>query len=389
MSRALPNLTNLASAEWRAARAASVAMEAYAFSNATLQRHDRTACFSGTTQHARTGCGNFWHSMRGNLVPTIMMLRKRDMLHPSVRLIFESQCSKMVTAMYSVLFDAPPQFGVPLRNCPARAARFEFDSRALEEPKGMLDCAGFAARAASGRSVRRLHRVASYRLGLPLRSREEPLKLLYSARVKGRRLTNRELLEQALGAIASAYGATSKTVVAEQLPASEQMRAFASADIALAFHGATISHVLWMPPDSVFVEIQPSDVWHCAGAFQLLPLTYVIATSPRASTPGTCVPGRRRQSGGEVTPAVCAQKCTMFDVASTASGHGDVWRNLRNDARAADVNALDKFVRGILEHHRMSSLMRVAVARPLGLANAPVVLALRRACAGYARHLVA
>ena len=359
--------------------AAGTSLVGYSFDEGKLKRHNHIAYFSSTTQHAKINCNNFWHASRGHLVPAFALLRQAGMLHPTTVLLFESDCSKLLRDTYAVFFDEPPHFGVPLSKCPSNAARFTFDTRALEQPPGLLDCAAFDdARVHAG--IRHLHQAAMLRLGLPARS--SLLNLLVNFRSWGRDFTNKAAVLQALGAAANANDGTAfRAIDTGKHKITEQVRAFASADIGVLFHGAGISHVLWMRPDSLLIEVQPSNAWHCAGAFQQLPMTYVVSTTVNASRPGTCTPGRHPLNV-TVTPTLCSQKCPMFDVAPGHVTSTDLWHDTRSRSRAVNVSALSGFVHGTLKYW-YSSVGQVR------LGDAPAVQQLPVACSGYARHLIA
>ena len=331
-------------------------------------------------------------------MPLFLKLHAAGLLCPGARLRFETRCRIFLQPLITIFFDTPPLFGEScstsrLSSRPSKsqeiilslhsAQPLELWGKKLKQNTGidgglLTSCTAFAW--GDTLAVRHIHIAAAARLSITQRAarRIQLLLNLRAAEQDRRKLLNPVEVTSALNTTAREHEANFEIIVSGTLPVAEQVRFFASADIAVMYHGSANVHAFWMPADSVFVEIQPGDSWHCANAYQRLPLVYILALAAVSTTssPGSCPKDlvKTHKCG------LPGGACPAYELEHTPLLTNHRWGYHRGRSRAVHVPRLVELVSAILQSYRSipETPARLEVASTLSKLTSP-------ACLGYAR----
>jgi hypothetical protein len=315
-------------------------------------------CFQGQTDTARY-CGNFWHEVHGSFLPAFLKLYALGLLCPSTQVRFSIRCSKFLRPLLGLFVNTSSPLG-SICGEPAGDITLAFDTAPVEYygrkfyadtgiDGGLFKCLPFSFN--NSVDVRHVHVAAAQQLGVPPRT-ARPLTLLLNFRGSEqhkRRIRNQEAVSGTLMHVAHEYGSRFVVINSGTMTLTEQVRAFASADVIVMYHGSANIWAFWMPSDAVFVEIQPGSSWHCANAYNELQLIYILATADGLTTqPGSCPSDlvkryRCGQPGGT---------CPGFELERQPPLRNHRWQYHRENSRNVSVLRLSQLTHAILQSYQ-------------------------------------
>ena len=273
----------------------------------------RPVCFDGITRLAAIACNTFWHVLHGHVAFVWAALHAEGLLHPEVRLRFVSNCSAGMSArIYSALFIHTPEYGVARCDPSTHIIRLPWNdffpaSPGLREIRpynrsittklhwwygGLLNnCSLIDNDRITGSLLFSLHTAAAGRMQvLPRAARGNVLRVLFNQRSSGRALSNPAHVLREITTFAHERHLSFQHIDSGEMTAAAQLAAFAGADIVVQYHGSANALSLFMPPDSIHVELQPGDGWHCGNAYTPLGFLYILSTTRSAGHAGSCTP---------------------------------------------------------------------------------------------------
>mmetsp|Transcript_22635 Transcript_22635/g.37396 ORF Transcript_22635/g.37396 Transcript_22635/m.37396 type:complete len:382 (-) Transcript_22635:8-1153(-) len=325
---------------------------------------DQHVCFRGPGAHnIGRYCGNFWHETHGYFLPVFLQLYARSLLCPRTQVRFAAPCGEIFPSMLSAYVNTSHRVE---RSCAASDIVLRYDETPVEYwgrdlkrkvriDGGLLKCDLFTFNRTL--NLRQIHVFTAWRLGLPPRS-ARPLSLLLNLRgseQRRRSMLNPNQVSSALHDLAHEYDTHFVSITSGAMKMIEQLRAFGSADVYVSYHGSANVAAFWLPADSVVVEIQPGDSWHCANAYFELQLIYILATTRRlASLPGSCPP----ELVAKFRCGLPAGTCPAYELTrrpypgSPLTLQNHRWGFHHTSSRNVSIPGLSKLTRAILESYR-------------------------------------